>query len=387
MAGMQNVHEALAALPSLPPGSISQSRLQHNAMPGVPEGKPQPRRRRHRSPVRRRGPIDQYGNSQDYAGGKFARGAQRQERPAVDPAQIEHRRMLCRSLPKTTDMLEAPRTREDCRFVQLQLTVLLQGCASVEGGGEAYRTLIVSGNSTLYETAQAISAAFGLIDAADTAKPLPPKLECIFEDVLVAEDGLTIENREIAGLEWRDHPTRVFHPEKQLRGIKTAALLDRPLFRRPRGERKEGGTRSHVSLLVKTADEAPIDPAITTPRTKVKTALQPRNGLYPFTVRCTVAGLNADMRHKSQQALPRCVAGGGAALGGPIINYDIEKPGGSEDPSALDQVNAQFFQAFHAKRGRKQDGAPEVFAKFKDHLRMPLVQLDLAAEYAQRHDL
>ena len=92
-------------------------------------------------------------------------------------------------------MLEAPRTREDCRFVQLQLTVLLQGCASVEGGGEAYRTLIVSGNSTLYETAQAISAAFGLIDAADTAKPLPPKLECIFEDVFVAEDGLTIENR------------------------------------------------------------------------------------------------------------------------------------------------------------------------------------------------
>ena len=46
MAGMQNVHEALAALPSLPPGSISQSRLQHNAMPGVPEGKPQPRLRR-----------------------------------------------------------------------------------------------------------------------------------------------------------------------------------------------------------------------------------------------------------------------------------------------------------------------------------------------------
>ena len=99
-----------------------------------------------------------------------------------------------------------------------------------------------------------------MIDAADTAKPLPPKLECIFEDVLVAEDGLTIENREIAGLEWRDHPTRVFHPEKQLRGIKTAALLDRPLFRRPRGERKDGGSRSHVSLLVKTADEAPIDP-------------------------------------------------------------------------------------------------------------------------------
>ena len=138
---------------------------------------------------------------------------------------------------------------------------------------------------------------------------------------------------------------------------------------------------------MKTADEAPIDPAITTPRTKVKTALQPRNGLYPFTVRCTVAGLNADMRHKSQQALPRCVAGGGAALGGPIINYDVEKPGGSEDPSALDKVNAQFFQAFHAKRGRKQDGAPEAFEKFKDHLRMPLVQLDLAAEYAQRHDL
>merc|ERR1712159_815888 len=164
------------------------------------------------------------------------------------------------------------------------------------------------------------------------------------------------------------HPTRVFHPEKQLRGIKTAALLDRPLFRRPRGERKEGGTRSHVSLLV-------------------KTALQPRNGLYPFTVRCTVAGLNADMRHKSQQALPRCVAGGGAALGGPIINYDIEKPGGSEDPSALDQVNSKFFQAFHAKRGRKQDGSVENFEKFKDHLRMPLVQLDLAAEYAQRHDL
>ena len=164
MAGMQNVHEALAALPSLPPGSISQSRLQHNSMmPGVPEGKPQPRRRRHRSPVRRRGPIDQYGNSQDYAGGKFARGASHQ---AVDPAQIEHRRMLCRSLPKTTDMLEAPRTREDCRFVQLQLTVLLQGCASVEGGGEAYRTLIVSGNSTLYETAQAISAAFAPVTNA-----------------------------------------------------------------------------------------------------------------------------------------------------------------------------------------------------------------------------
>ena len=75
------------------------------------------------------------------------------------------------------------------------------------------------------------------------------------------------------------------------------------------------------------------------------------------------------------------------ALGGPIINYDIEKPGGSEDPSALDQVNAQFFQAFHAKRGRKQDGSVENFEKFKDHLRMPLVQLDLAAEYAQRHDL
>jgi len=385
MAGMQNVNEALAALPSLPPGSISVQRLPNvqnqgpslDAQPGKARGRPR------RSPQRLRRPTDAHGNSQDYAGGRFARGGGQVVQP--DSAALEHRRMLCRSLPTTQHLLEAPQPREDCRFVQLQLTVLLQGCASVEGGGDAYRTLIVSGNATLYETAQAISAAFGLIDARDISKPLPPKLECIFEDVLVGEDGLTIENREIAGLEWRDHATRVFHPEKQLRGLKTAALLDRPLFRRPRGERRGGGTRSHVSLLVKTADEPAIDPTITTPRTKVKTALQPRNGLYPFTVRCTAAGLNADMRHKSQQALPRVVAGGGAALGGSPVDYDVELSNGSADPAALDALNAQFFQAFHAKRGKKTDGDASNLEK--QHLRLPLVTLDLAAEYAQRNDL
>ena len=244
----------------------------------------------------------------------------------------------------------------------------------MEGGGEAYRTLIVSGNSTLYETAQAISAAFGLIDAADTAKPLPPKLECIFEDVLVAEDGLTIENREIAGLEWRDHPTRVFHPEKQLKQIKTAALLDRPLFRRPRGERKGGGVRSHVSFLAK----APGDP---------EAGDRPRNGLYPFTVRCTVAGLNADMKHKCQAALPRCVAGGGAALGGSRVAYDAEKPGGPGDPDGVDGVNAAYFAAYHKKKNDPDAGSGANFAKVKAHLRLPLFELDLAAEYAQKNDL
>ena len=209
---MQNVNEALAALPSLPPGSISVQRLPNvqnqgpslDAQPGKARGRPR------RSPQRLRRPTDAHGNSQDYAGGRFARGGGRAPEP--DSAALEHRRMLCRSLPTTQHLLEAPQPREDCRFVQLQLTVLLQGCASVEGGGDAYRTLIVSGNATLYETAQAISAAFGLIDARDMSKPLPPQLECIFEDVLVGEDGLTIENREIAGLEWRDHATRVFHP-------------------------------------------------------------------------------------------------------------------------------------------------------------------------------
>lgn len=279
--------------------------------------------------------------------------------------------MLCRSLPTTQHLLEAPQPREDCRFVQLQLTVLLQGCASVEGGGDAYRTLIVSGNATLYETAQAISAAFGLIDARDMSKPLPPQLECIFEDVLVGEDGLTIENREIAGLEWRDHATRVFHPEKQLKQLKTAALLDRPLFKRPRGERKGGGHRSHVSFLAKVPGGD---------------GDRPRNGLYPFTVRCTVAGLNADMKHKCQVALPRCVAGGGAAVGGSTVNYDVEKPGREgDDPNTIDGVNAVFFEMHHA--AKKSDGSAAKFEEVKAHLRLPLFEVDLAAEYAQKNDL
>ena len=67
----------------------------------------------------------------------------------------------------------------------------------------------------------------------------------------MAEDGLTIENREIAGLEWRDHPTRVFHPEKQLRASRPACWIDP--YCRPRGKGKEVALGPTWLLLVKTA--------------------------------------------------------------------------------------------------------------------------------------
>jgi hypothetical protein len=282
--------------------------------------------------------------------------------------------MLCRSLPTVGTKLPGPAPRDDCRFVQLQLCVLLQGCASVEGGGEAYRTLVVSGASTLLETAQAILASFGLLDAKKAAGPFAPPLQCIFEDVLVGPDGLAIENAAVPGLEGRDHATRVFHPEKQLRQIKAAALLDRPLFKRPRGERRGGGARSHVSFLAKVPEGEGAD--------------RPRNGLYPFTVRCTVAGLNADMKHKSQAALPRCVAGGGAAVGGSAMSYDVEKPGREgDDPDALDAVNRVFFENYYAKKKDADGGSAANFHKAKAHLRLPLFEVDLASEYAQKNDL
>ena len=188
------------------------------------------------------------------------------------------------------------------------------------------------------------------------------------------------------GLEWRDHATRIFHPEKQLKQIKTAALLDRPLFKRPRGERKGGGVRSHVSFLAKVAGDAAAgtpaaaDDGGATPR-------RPRNGLYPFTVRCTVAGLMSDMKHKCQAALPRCVAGGGAALGGSLVAYDAEMPGGPGDPEGIDAVNMVFFANYHKKKNDPDAGSSANFHKSKEHLRLPLFELNLAEEYAMKNDL
>ena len=92
------------------------------------------------------------------------------------------------------------------------------------------------------------------------------------------------------------------------------------------------------------------------------------------------------MKHKCQAALPRCVAGGGAALGGAVVNYDVEKPGRQgDDPSGLDEINKPFFEVYHTKK--KNAEAAASFDKLKHHLRLPLFELDLAAEYAQKNDL
>ena len=360
MAASLNVAAALGSLPSLPPGSIKTMPLPSIGRRALSDADSQGSGRRRSPPP----PTAVFGSS------RLGPSPRAEDDPA-EAAAIEHRRMLCRSLPTAGTVLAAPAPRDDCRFVQLQLCVLLQGCASVEGGGEAYRTLVVSGASTLLETAKAILASFGLMDAKASAGPLAPPLQCICEDVLVGPDGLSIENAEVPGLAWRDHATRVFHPEKQLKQLKTAALLDRPLFKRPRGERKGGGHRSHVSFLAKVPGGD---------------GDRPRNGLYPFTVRCTVAGLNADMKHKCQVALPRCVAGGGAAVGGSTVNYDVEKPGREgDDPNTIDGVNAVFFEMHHA--AKKSDGSAAKFEEVKAHLRLPLFEVDLAAEYAQKNDL
>ena len=368
MAANMNVAAALGALPSLPPGSIKARPLpaigaRNGECDGGGGAAGSPKKRRSPRPRAAPAAFAAKGGADDAA-----------DDAAAEARAVEHRRMLCRALPPAGTALAAPGARDDARFVQLQLCVLLQGCASVEGGGEAYRTLVVSGAATLLETARAILAAFGLLDYEAAGGPLAKPLQCIFEDVLVGDDGLSIENAEVPGLEWRDHATRVFHPEKQLKQIKTAALLDRPLFRRPRGERKGGGVRSHVSFLAK----APGEP---------EAGDRPRNGLYPFTVRCTVAGLNADMKHKCQAALPRCVAGGGAALGGSRVAYDAEKPGGPGDPDGVDGVNAAYFAAYHKKKNDPDAGSDANFAEVKAHLRLPLFELDLAAEYAQKNDL
>lgn len=278
--------------------------------------------------------------------------------------------MLNRSLPRVGTKLGPATPREDVRFVQLQLCVVLNSGASMDHESETYRTIVVSGASTLLETAQAIVQSFGLEDATTDSN----QIRCIYEDILVEADGVTVENAEIPGLEWRAHPKRVFHTAAQLKAVKIAALLDRPLFGRPRGERKKGGSRSRCSLLCKVED-ASNDAANATPR--------PRNGLYAFTICALAAGYKADQRAKCQAALPRCVAGDGAALGGNRIDYQDEA---QSDPTQIDAVNKAFFQA--AKAGAKNAKMiTEDFDDVKPHLRAPLFTLNLAEEFAAKNDL
>lgn len=133
MAANMNVCAALGSLPSLPPGSIKTMPLpsigrRANSMNDA-TGDASPKKPALQSQSCRGAGASVFSGGEGSGPGPTER--------EVDTAAIEHRRMLCRALPKAGTKLIGAIPRDDCRFVQLQLCVLLQGCASVEGGGEA----------------------------------------------------------------------------------------------------------------------------------------------------------------------------------------------------------------------------------------------------------
>jgi hypothetical protein len=245
---------------------------------------------------------------------------------------------------------------------------------------EYYRTLVISGNASVFDLIKAMLCAFGINSAEYDHRNGFGSLgleDIYLQDVLATQDGTksVAAVGPIPGLSRK----ALKHPEdktmlrstviaSELKKVKVAQLLDKPWFDTPTRS-SHAGRRSRVWMLVKTPERCQF---ISRARGGCAVSVKPH--LYSFAVLCEAIATKKDQLSSFQRYLPRCVEGNGMVVGGNDIAWEWGDETDGLDCMELDDLNVTF--GGERKVSGADDDAADDFSDIVHWLRTPLFVLE-----------